>query len=223
MKKIFALMILIFPWFIRRFMYRKFFHYKLHPTSYIGLSWIYPNELILGRNTSIGHLTVCKNIDTLKLGDHCTIGSLNWITGFPSNLKHTGHFEKDTDRIPALIMKDHSAITSRHLIDCTNTISIGEYTTIAGIRSQILTHSINIHEARQESNEIIIGKYCFIGTATVILKGSVIPDYSIVGAMSLVNKQFEETYCLYGGVPAKKVKTMEKDCTYFNRSEGYIL
>jgi acetyltransferase-like isoleucine patch superfamily enzyme len=216
-------MILIFPWTIRRLIYRKFFNYKLDSASYIGLSWIYPNELILGKNSSIGSLTVCKNIDRVQLGNDCSIGSLNWITGFPSNLKHTGHFAKEANRIPALIMKDHSAITSRHLIDCTNTIIIGEYTTIAGIRSQILTHSINIHGACQESNEITIGKYCFIGTASVILKGSIIPDYSVVGAMSLVNKKFEESYCLYGGVPARKIKPMQKNCAYYERNEGYIL
>jgi len=223
LKKILALLILLLPWPIRRLIYQNYFGYKLHPTSYIGFSIIFPNELNMGENSYIGHLNVCKSIEKVSLGNHTTIGSLNWITGFPRNLEFTGHFAKETDRVPALFMDDHSAITSRHLIDCTNTIYIGESSTIAGVRSQILTHSINIYEACQESNQIHIGKYCFVGTASVILKGSVIPDYSIVGAMSLVNKQFKETHSMYGGVPAKKVKIIEKDCAYFNRTEGYIV
>ena len=223
MKKIFALLILFFPWKIRRFIYQKVFGYQIHSTSYIGFSIIFPNELVMGEHTSIGSLNVCKNIKKVQLDSYATIGSLNWITGFPTNLQHTGHFSKEIGRVPSLLMKEHSAITSRHLIDCTNTISIGAFTTIAGAGSQFLTHSINIYEACQESGEITIGKYCFLGTACVVLKGSKIPDFSIVGAMSLMNKQFEETHCVYGGVPAKKLKKIEEYCAYFDRREGYIV
>ena len=221
MKKYLALVVLLFPWVIRRHVYRLIFKYDIHSRAYIGFSWIYPEKLILDSGARIGHMTVCKNIASVEIGRDSTIGSLNWITGFPYGTDSL-HFKSDISRFPALILKEHSAITSRHMIDCTDTITIGKFSTIAGIRSQFLTHSINIGKARQEAMPIKIGEYCFIGTNSVVLKGSIVPNSCVVGAMSLINKEFDEEYSLYGGVPARKIKSLSKNQLYFNRQTGYI-
>ena len=42
---------------------------------------------------------------------------------------------------------------------------------------------------------------------SVILKGSVIPEGCVVGAMTLINKQFEESNCYIAGNPAIIKKT----------------
>ncbi len=221
MRKFIALIILVLPWIVRRQIYRLIFKYDIHTEAYIGFSWVYPDNLVLESGARIGHLSVCKNIASVEMGKDSIIGSLNWITGFPYGTDSL-HFKSDINRFPALILKQHSAITGRHMIDCTDTITIGEFTTVAGIRSQLLTHSINLEKSRQEAMPIKIGKYCFIGTNTVILKGSEVPDYSVVGAMSLVNKKLDEEYLLYGGVPIKKIKSLSKEQLYFNRKIGYI-
>jgi carbonic anhydrase/acetyltransferase-like protein (isoleucine patch superfamily) len=152
-------------------------------------------------NTSIGDLTICKNIALLHMREHSLIGRGNWITGFP--LGPSPHFASETDRRPELIIGEHSAITHRHLIDCTNSITIGRFTTFAGFQSQMLTHSIDVEHSRQASAPIRIGDYCFVGTNSVLLGGSALPDYSVLGAKSLLNKAFTETHHLYGGVPGE--------------------
>jgi len=222
MKKYLSLIVLIFPWFIRKKIYTKIFKYTILNNARIGLSWIYVKKLHMEEYSYIGHLNVCKGIDSLKMGQHSFIGNLNWITGFPSDILDSLHFKTEKERKPQLILEKHSAITSRHIIDCTNTIIIGEFTTIAGLGSQILTHSIDVENSTQSSASVIIGKYCFIGTNCVFLKGSKVPDYSVVGAKTLVNKALNEEYSLYGGVPVRKIKEMDKDNKYFNRIEGYI-
>lgn len=58
-----------------------------------------------------------------------------------------------------------------------------------------------------KSKSISIKDKVWIGTRSVILKGSVIPEGCIVGAMTLVNKQFEESNCLIAGNPAIIKKT----------------
>jgi hypothetical protein len=221
MKKYIALIILIFPWSIRKKIYQFIFKYQIHSDAYIGLSWIYPDKLILHEKSKIGHLNICKNIDLIELNIHGSIGSLNLITGFP--LKSIKHFSTEYDRKPQLILKEHAAITNRHYIDCTNKVIIGKFTTVAGIRSQLLTHSVNIGTSRQESSIIEIGDYCFVGTSCVILKGTKIPNYCILGAMSLGNKHFTEPYVLYGGIPAKKIQSLDKHLEYFKREQGFIL
>ena len=55
--------------------------------------------------------------------------------------------------------------------------------------------------------DIIIGNHVWLGAYSKILKGAVIPDNSIVGMASLVNKKFEEGNIILSGIPAKIVKT----------------
>ena len=56
----------------------------------------------------------------------------------------------------------------------------------------------------------------------VILGGSCLPDYSVLGAKSLLNACFETSYFLYGGVPAVPVKQLSKELKYFLRTEGFV-
>ena len=174
----------------------------------------------MGERASVGHLTVVKGASLVRLGESASIGNLNWITAFASG--DARHFSHQTNRKPELIVEEQAAITNRHLIDCTNIVTIGAFSTFAGFRSQILTHSIDIAEGRQSSQPVTIGRYCFVGTGCVVLGGSVLPDYSVLGAMSLLNKEYSETYWLYAGVPAKPVKMIEKGSKYFTRMTGFV-
>lgn len=93
-----------------------------------------------------------------------------------------------------MIVGEHSAITNRHLIDCTDRVTLGRFTTFAGFRSQILAHSIDLAECRQSARPVTIGDYCFVGTDCVLLGGSALPDCSVLAAKSLLNKPQSEPY-----------------------------
>lgn len=219
-KKIIIIVSFPFTWSLRRWLLQKLFGYKIHPTASIGYAWIFPKQLIMGAHSSIGHMTICKGLDLLQMGEHSSIGRGNWITAFPSG--SSDHFVHQKDREPELIIGDHSAITNRHLIDCTNSVTIGNFTTFAGFKSQILTHSIDLERCRQSSLPVKIGDYCFVGTDSVILGGSSLPDYSMLGAKSLLNKHFLEDYTLYAGVPAKPIKKLPGEYKYFSRTVGFV-
>ena len=214
------LLSILLPWRLRRPLLEKQFGFVLHPTSRIGLSFIFPEKLVMEPHTRIADLTMCKNIALLHLREHAVIGRGNWITGFP--LGPSPHFAGETDRRPELILGEHSAITHRHLIDCTNSITIGKFTTVAGFQSQMLTHSIDLERNRQASAAIRIGNYCFLGTNSVLLGGSVLPDYCVLGAKSLLNKAFTDTHQLYGGVPARPLQALPADYAYFQRTAGFV-
>lgn len=220
MKKVFMLLSLLLPWSIRRLVLQSFFGYQIDPTSRIGFAWIFPKQLIMEAHTHIGDLTVCKNLELVHLKQHASIGRGNWITGFPSG--SSIHFTHEKNRYPQLIVGKHSAITNRHLIDCTDAVTIGDFSTFTGFNSQILSHSINLEECRQSSAPITIGDYCFVGTNCVILGDSSLPDYSVLGAKSLLNKKYSDIYYLYAGVPAKPIKNLSKHLLYFSRSVGFV-
>jgi acetyltransferase-like isoleucine patch superfamily enzyme len=220
MKRLLAALLLILPWRLRRIALIAIFGYKIHSTARIGFSIICSERLEMDAGACIGNLNMCKGIALLKMGEKSLIGNLNWITGFPANDR--SFFSADVGRRPELILGAEAAVTNRHMLDCTNSVQIGRFSTFAGVRSQILTHSIDLYESRQSSKPVTIGEYCFIGTGSVLLGGCALPDYSVLGASSLLNRQYAESYCLYAGNPAKPVKALPTDMAYFTRSMGFV-
>ena len=62
----------------------------------------------------------------------------------------------------------------------------------------------------------------FVGTNCVILGGIVLPDHSVLGAMSLLNKVHSESWGLYAGQPSQLVKSIDPSFAYFNRQTGFV-
>ena len=215
-----AAVALLFPWRIRRWLLIRGLGYQIDPTARIGLAWVLPETLFMGPGSQVAALTVIKSVGHVSLGADATIGRGNWITGYPPN---GASFQSQPDRRSELIMGPSSAVTHRHIIDCTGGVEIGAFTIVAGYRSQFLTHSVNFAECRQQSGSVKIGAYCFVGTNCVLLPGARVPDRSVVGAMSLLNKSFEECGSLLAGVPARRIKALPEDWAYFRRTQGYII
>jgi acetyltransferase-like isoleucine patch superfamily enzyme len=218
---IFKILSFFLPWSLRRRALNKWFGYQIHPTAKIGLAWIFPRRLIMEEKTSIGHFSVAIHLDEIKMENSATIGRSNWITGYPTGTS-SKHFRHQSNRKATLTLKQFAAVTKKHHLDCTNSIEIGSFSTIAGYDSQFLTHSINVMDNRQDSEPIRIGNYTFVGTNVVVLGGAVLPDYCVLGAKSLLNKTFHENWKLYGGVPAKPISDLPNNAKYFHRKRGYV-
>jgi len=208
------------PWPLKRWLLQRCFGYVIDPTARIGLAWVYPKHLRLGKSSRIDHFVTAVHLDTLELGDFSTIGRSTWITGHPTDSKH--HFTHQIGRKSQLIVGEHTAITKRHYLDCTSEIRIGKFTTLAGHHSELLTHSIDVIASRQDSHPIEIGDYCFVGTRCVILGGAKLPPQSVLAAGAVLTKSFDQSYAVYGGVPARQIKELPKDAKYFHRREGFI-
>lgn len=209
----------VLPWSLRRRLLSLVFGYDLAPTSKIGFSIISIRGLRMESNSRLGHLTLARGLRTLVLEEHAKIGHLNWITGL---IAHPIHFSDNLSRDPCLVLRRHAAVTHRHLIDCTDKVLIGEFSTFAGWRSQILTHGIDIASSRQRSAPVEIGAYCFVGTGSILLKGSKLPDYCVLGAGSVLTNANGETHKIYSGVPAVPVRDIDPASMYFRRETGFV-
>jgi hypothetical protein len=64
------------------------------------------------------------------LGEGASLGNLNRVAGFEPESER--HFASDIDRYPSLFIEGHAAVTHRHLIDCTDRVTIGAFSTVAG-------------------------------------------------------------------------------------------
>lgn len=209
------------PWTLRRRALNSWFGYSIHPTARIGFAWIFPGKLVMGPNTVIDHFTVAIHLDRIELERNANIGRSNWITGMSVH-SNSPHFKHRKDRKAALLLKESASITKQHHLDCTDTITIGRFTTIAGYQSQFLTHSVDVYENRQDCAKIDIGDYAFVSTNVVVLGGAKLPAYSVLGAKSLLNKEQAAEWTLYGGVPAVAIKLISKEAKYFNRKDGFV-
>lgn len=210
------------PWPIKRWLLQRFFGFELAPSARIGLAWVYPRQLRMGSGARIASFTVAVNLDAIEMGTSASIGRSNWITGFPTGTD-SPHFAHQSERYAELLLGDHAAITKHHHIDCTNRITIGAFTTIAGYSSQLLSHAIDLQHNRQHSEPILIGSHCFLGSNCVILGGSRLPDHSVLGALSLLNKSHHDPWGLYAGQPAQWRKQIDREAAYFSRQRGYVV
>jgi len=219
MKRLLAICVVVLPWKIKRWVLRRFWGYQIADGASIGLAYVFPGELVMHEGARIDHFTVAIHLDRMECGAHSYIGRSNWVTGHP---RHGEHFRHRAGRDPTLFLGDHSAITKQHIIDCTDRIEIGAFTTVAGYGSQLITHGIDAFENRQDCKPIRIGAYCLVGTRVTVLGGAVLPDCTVLGAGSLLNKVHIEEYAVYAGQPAKKVKDLDPEAAYFHRQRGFV-
>lgn len=95
-------------------------------------------------------------------------------------------------------------------IACSKGVTVGDDVTLGwdvNIRDND-GHTVIDGETGQpsESREVKIGNHVWLCAYTDVLKGSVVPDESVVAYRSLVTKAFDKEHSLIGGAPAKLLK-----------------
>lgn len=151
----------------------------------------------------------------VSLGDHVTIVS-DSRRCTAAALAFPARFRTFTPA-SAIIIGDNVGLNGTSITSRSRTISIGEDSMVA---PNVIIVDSDFHipwppEKRHEccdtdsDGEVRIGKNCWIGMNSVILKGVTIGDNSIIGAGSVVNKDIPAD-SLAAGVPARVVKTYHR-------------
>lgn len=101
-------------------------------------------------------------------------------------------------------------------------LSIGDYTQIAP-NVIIVTANHDPYDTRNHiTAPVKIGRYCWIGAGAKIMPGVELGDWTVVGAGAVVTSSFPEGHCIIGGVPARKLKDLEKEkCIPFQFRHSY--
>jgi serine acetyltransferase len=209
------------PWALRRRILVSWFGYKLDPASRIGLSVIFADEVEMAKGAHVGHFNYVGRLDTLQMDEDSSIGNFNWITGLSTRL-NSPFFKTTTHRRSELTIGRCSMLAHQHYIDCTDRISIGAYSGIAGARSQLITHGIELIRSRQSCAPISIGDYTMIGAGSLITKGVRIPDCCIVSAGSVIPHIKAEPYSLIAGNPATCIRKVPETAKFFSRTGSVI-
>jgi acetyltransferase-like isoleucine patch superfamily enzyme len=201
------------PWPARRVFYRNLLHWTIDDGASIGLSLVDTRRLHLRPHARIGHFNVIRQMAAVDIGAGATIGQWNWITASPELANEEGGY---------LFVGRESAITSRHYIDCSGGVRIGDHTTIAGVRSVVLSHQIDVVENVQSVDPVEIGSYVLMSSNVCVTPGSHIPSSCVIAMGAVVIGKLDTEGALYAGVPATLKRRGLEAGAYFARTEGVV-
>jgi len=109
-----------------------------------------------------------------------------------------------------LILGNNLNITGDALIICSKKISIDDDVMIAWKSIIMDTDHHEIYDKDDnhinENKEIVIGKNVWVGARSFILKNTVIPNGSIIGANTMITKSFQDENTIIAGNPARILK-----------------
>ncbi|MCZ8285582.1 MAG: hypothetical protein O9353_09005 [Bacteroidia bacterium] len=181
--------------------------HKIHSGSRIGFSFLWVSgKIVLEEGARVGHFNFIK-IDHLQIGKEGYIGKYNKITGPVDIILESTAAIGNSNKLyraplgvtygkAILKLGILSKITGNHRIDCTRSITMGNYSILAGHNSQLWTHSYT-HDKEgpgrfRVDGEIGIGNNVYIGSMSVINAGVEIADKIVVGSNSSVSKSLLE-------------------------------
>lgn len=171
--------------------------HEVHPTA-IARSClvIRVGKVEMGPKSQMWRWNLIKNMRSVSIADHAAIGGLNLISAHPV-------YRRLYPDGAALTLGSHAKITSRHQLDCSGTVTIGGYASVAGHQTKILTHSVDVRRDAQVAHPVAIGAYSFVGARALLLGGAVLPDHSVLGAGSVLTRtRSAPERGLWAGVPA---------------------
>lgn len=132
-----------------------------------------------------------------------------------------------------LTMGANFGITGNFRVACRKSITIGENFSSSwgvGIYDTDFHNVISIKNGNvcNYDKAVIIGKDCWICQNSIVLKGTALPNRSILASSSLINKDFSknEENIMYAGIPAKPIKsgiTREEFIRFEKRPIGNIV
>jgi acetyltransferase-like isoleucine patch superfamily enzyme len=192
-----ALLLLLLPTALVRPLVNRM-GYRIARSARIGFSLVDVAGLDMAEGANIGHFNVIRGGFRFYLATNAAIGHINLITR---------NVVEGPDGAE-LRLGTWSKITGIHRVDLTNSVTLGEYSTVAGQGCQLLTHGY-VHEmeglARYRiEGPITIGDNVYVGAGSILSMGVTLGNGVILGAGSTVAKSLIEPG-LYVSMPLRRL------------------
>lgn len=169
-------------------------------------------RLVMRRDAIMGVRNTVLGPVSLRLGPRSVLGNFNWVSRAPAPVS-VGPSN--------LWMGELSSFTSRHSIDCTESIVVGDFTTFAGRGSQFWTHGY-VHHLKGDGRyrldgKIRVGSNAYIGSGSCITAGvniadgvSVAPFTSISTSLTLPGLYFGQRLVHVSRLPEDRCEGLPK-------------
>ena len=205
-KKITGLCTLVLPSFFLPIILRLFGH-EIGQNVKIGFSYIGVPKLVLKENAKIGHLNIVLN-SSIHMQANAQIGYMNILKGpFKLYLKEKaalGNKNYLTRAKSGITYGDSilqlgklTKITTSHHLDLTRSVFFGDFSILAGIRSQLWTHGYYHSDQGADrvriDGEIFVGNNVYIGSGCIFNPGVRVADAVHVGGGCTVSKNLDKS------------------------------
>lgn len=212
-----ALLLAVLPSRPKALLGRLLYGWKIHPTAKIGHSLILVRTLVMGPGAHIGSLNVIRGLEEVRLAEGAGIGVRNWIYGAPLA---SGRFVHSPNRYPSLTLGRYAGLTVAHQVDCSDRVEIGDFSVVAGSKTTILSHSVNLLRDRQIAQPVTIGEHSAVMAGCILLSGTRIAPRCIVSAGSVVNTPLTQELTFYRGNPAEAIRRLPETLAFFHRNHA---
>jgi acetyltransferase-like isoleucine patch superfamily enzyme len=161
--------------------------FRIAKGAKVGFSLVVVDQLEMEPGAYIGHFNRLSGPLIIIMASRAGIGHSNVITRAPLGVS----VGESTLRLGVW-----AKITSRHRIDCTCSLTLGDYSVIAGNGCQVWTHGY-VHERTgldryRIDGSVEIGHNVYIGSMCFIAAGVTIGSGIIVGGGSSIGKDLIE-------------------------------
>ena len=173
------------------------------------------HRMVLGPGARLSAFSVFRDLELLVVADNSAIGHWNYVTA-ARELRTPILDSTPGAKAATLELESSAVITSRHYIDCSGGVSLGPFSVMAGVRSTVISHQIDVFRSEQTISPVRIGRHCLIGSNVAIVPGTSIPEASYIAMGSVVTGELSSSGTLYAGVPARSVRHVG-NASFFQR------
>ena len=216
MRFVCALLIAVLPSPFRRPLGRVLLGWNVDRSAHIGRSVILARSVTLGPGSSIGSFNMIRGLDELRLDEGASIATRNWISCPPTAGQVFTHSPR---RHPALVLGKHAMITVGHEIDCSDRVELADHARVAGFRTQILTHSLDLVRDRWSTSPVELGEQSVVMSGCVLQNGTRVPRRAIISAGSVVNTPLKTEQTFYRGNPAEAIRPLPDTLGYWSHPD----
>lgn len=179
-------------WLLNRFGHEIDLTARIGPTFAIRV-----RNFRVGAHGYIGLFNVFRDLSHVWLDDYAIVEKWNWISAAPA-------FRDNDPDAGTLFLGVRAKLGSRSYFDCSGTITVRPFGNVGGNRVFFQTHQTDFAHNRQSVGRITVGDHSFVGSCAVMLKGTTLPDRSILAANSTMTGSVPATKRgLYAGCPAE--------------------
>ena len=161
------------------------------------------NRIIIGSNCSLRRISffIRGDNNTIIIGDNCSAYNVGFHIEQNDNEIHIGNGTTMHGRAEHAI---HLALDEGSKIviddDCMIAHSVQMRSTDSHSIVDLQGNRLN------PAKDIHIGKHCWLGMQSIILKGTIIQPHCVVAAGAVCSKEYNESNCIIAGNPARVVK-----------------
>ncbi len=199
---------------VKNWMLSRFPGYRVASSASVGpVLLVRVGAFEVGDGARIGPFNVFFHLRGLALGASSVLGQWNWLSAAAPLLaeEHHGWMRVGVE----------SSVTSRHYIDASGGVTIGDFTTMAGVRSTVVTHGIDWRDSAQTTRPVSIGDYCLISSNVNVAPGTTVADRIVVGMGATISGALDESDSLYVQPRASVVKRGLTGA-FFGRTRGFV-